>query len=42
LAALRDGLIAATGRVHGMTVVTRNVDDFEPTGVPILNPWDRI
>lgn len=36
---LRDGLIAATALVHGMTVVTRNVADFEPTGVHILNPW---
>jgi toxin FitB len=35
----RDTLIAATALVHGMTVVTRNVDDFEPTGVEILNPW---
>jgi predicted nucleic acid-binding protein len=35
----RDGLIAATALVHGMTVVTRNVDDFQPTGVTILNPW---
>lgn len=35
----RDALIAATARVHGMTVVTRNVADFEPTGVPIFNPW---
>lgn len=35
----RDALIAATAFVHGMTVVTRNVDDFEPTGVAILNPW---
>lgn len=35
----RDALIAATALVHGMTVVTRNVQDFEPTGVPILNPW---
>jgi hypothetical protein len=37
---VRDGLIAATALVHGMTVVTRNVDDFKRTGVPILNPWD--
>ena len=37
----RDALIAATALVHGMTVVTRNVADFEPTGVPILNPWIR-
>jgi toxin FitB len=36
---VRDGLIAATALVHGMTVVTRNVSDFEPTGVAILNPW---
>jgi len=36
---VRDGLIAATALVHGMTVVTRNVADFAPTGVPTLNPW---
>lgn len=36
---VRDGLIAATALVHGMTVVTRNVVDFEPTGVKTLNPW---
>ena len=35
----RDALIAATALVHSMTVVTRNVADFEPTGVQILNPW---
>lgn len=35
----RDTLIAATALVHGMTVVTRNVADFETTGVQILNPW---
>lgn len=37
---IRDGLIAATGLVHGLTVVTRNVRDFEPMGVELLNPWD--
>ncbi|GHU27090.1 twitching motility protein PilT [Betaproteobacteria bacterium] len=36
----RDALIAATALVHGMTVVTRNVVDFKPTGVSILNPWE--
>ena len=36
---VRDGLIAATALVHGMTVVARNVTDFEHTGVPLLNPW---
>jgi toxin FitB len=35
----RDALIAATALVHGMTVVTRNVTDFEHTGVKFLNPW---
>ena len=37
---VRDGLIAATAQVHGMTVVTRNLADFEATGVAMLNPWD--
>lgn len=36
----RDALIAAAALVHGMTVATRNVDDFAPTGVTILNPWE--
>lgn len=35
----RDALIAATAIVHGLMVVTRNVDDFKPTGVEIVNPW---
>ena len=39
---VRDALIAATALVHGMTVVTRNVADFEPTGVLILNPWGNV
>ncbi len=36
----RDAIIAATALVHGMTVVTRNVTDFDQTGVEILNPWE--
>ena len=36
----RDALIAATALVHGMTVITRNVDDFELTGGPVINPWN--
>ncbi|HEY1159978.1 MAG TPA: type II toxin-antitoxin system VapC family toxin [Terracidiphilus sp.] len=35
----RDSLIAATAMVHRMTIVTRNVSDFQPTGVALLNPW---
>jgi hypothetical protein len=35
----RDALIAATALVHGTTLVTRNVRDFEATGVAILDPW---
>ncbi len=35
----RDALIAATALVHGMTVATRNVADFAPTGVRTVNPW---
>jgi predicted nucleic acid-binding protein len=34
-----DAWIAATVLVHGMTVVTRNVADFEPMGVAVFNPW---
>jgi hypothetical protein len=37
----RDGLIAATALVHSLVVVTRNLADFEATGVPLLNPWRR-
>lgn len=35
----RDALIAATALVHGLTVATRNVADFAPTGVKTFNPW---
>jgi predicted nucleic acid-binding protein len=34
-----DALIAATARVHSLTVVTRNVKDFELAGVQVLNPF---
>jgi predicted nucleic acid-binding protein len=34
-----DALIAATARVHGMTMVTRNAKDFELAGVQVLNPF---
>ena len=35
----RDALISATALVHGMTVVTRNMNDFSQTIVKVLNPW---
>jgi len=35
----RDALIAATALMHGLAVVTRNVGDFQPMGVALLNPW---
>ncbi|WP_192254972.1 type II toxin-antitoxin system VapC family toxin [Mesorhizobium caraganae] len=35
-----DTLIAATALVHDLILVTRNVTDFDDTGVTVLNPWD--
>ena len=35
----RDAMVAATALEHGMTVVTRNVADFEGTGVKLINPF---
>ncbi|MBL4771210.1 MAG: type II toxin-antitoxin system VapC family toxin [Planctomycetes bacterium] len=37
---IADGLIAATAICHGLYVVTRNVKDFELTGVRVINPWE--
>ncbi|MGY5776214.1 PIN domain-containing protein [Rhizobium sp. LEGMi135b] len=34
-----DALIAATALVHGLSVVTRNVRDFEGAGVVVVDPW---
>ncbi|WP_280236297.1 type II toxin-antitoxin system VapC family toxin [Nocardia cyriacigeorgica] len=36
----RDTMIAATASEHGMTLVTRNVKDFTPMGVPLIDPWN--
>jgi toxin FitB len=35
-----DGVLAATAKVRGWTLVTRNVSDVERTGVRLLNPFD--
>ncbi len=35
----RDSLIAATARIHGLTLVTRNVSGFETSAVTLINPW---
>jgi predicted nucleic acid-binding protein len=37
--AVPNGLIAATARVHNLTLVTRNVAGFADTGVDVVNPW---
>jgi predicted nucleic acid-binding protein len=36
---LEDAMTAATARVHGLQVVTRNAKDFKDFGVEILNPY---
>lgn len=36
-----DGLLAATAKVHGLTVATRNERDVARTGVPVVNPFTR-
>jgi len=35
-----DAFIAAIARAHSATVATRNVNDFERSGVPLVNPWN--
>jgi predicted nucleic acid-binding protein len=37
-----DGLMAATARVRGMVLVTRNVAHVVHTGVRVLNPWEPL
>ena len=34
-----DGMIAATAQVHGLTVATRNVNDFNALGLDVFNPF---
>lgn len=35
-----DGWIAAQAKAHDMQIATRNVADFRPTGLTLINPWD--
>ena len=35
----RDAMISATALEYGFIVVTRNVSDFDDTGLRVLNPW---
>jgi predicted nucleic acid-binding protein len=35
-----DGMIAATALANNLVVVTRNLSDFQPLGVPCLTPWE--
>jgi len=35
-----DLMIAAIAKVHGASVVTRNVDDFDESGLTVINPWN--
>ena len=35
-----DGLLAATAKENNLILVTRNIKDFEPTNINIVNPWN--
>ena len=37
-----DGFFAATAEVHGLTLATRNVSEFTPLGIPVVNPWEPL
>ena len=36
-----DAFLAATAQSHALTLVTRNVKDFEVWGGPVFNPWTQ-
>lgn len=38
----RDAMIAATALVHGLTLATRNVTDFQAMGVKLVDPWAAV
>ena len=35
-----DSMLAATALHHGLRLVTRNIEDFQVTGLEVINPWD--
>jgi len=37
-----DSFIAATAKVRGLTLATRNIADFQPTGISLVNPWEHV
>jgi predicted nucleic acid-binding protein len=37
---IKDMMIASTAKLHGLTVATRNQDDFKRCGVPVVNPFE--
>lgn len=37
----RDSMVSATAMEHGFAVATRNLRDFEGTGIQLVNPWDH-
>jgi predicted nucleic acid-binding protein len=40
-APFEDSLIAATAKVHGLTLATRNTSDFKDCGISLVNPWEH-
>jgi predicted nucleic acid-binding protein len=38
--ALADSLIAATAKIHDLTLATRNTDDFRACDIKLVNPWE--
>lgn len=36
-----DSIIAATAKVHGLTLATRTTADFQATGISLMNPWQH-
>jgi predicted nucleic acid-binding protein len=37
-----DSFVAATAEAHGLTLVTRNVKDFQRLGISLLDPWQPV